>query len=412
MLRHQNFDISSADTRRLDKDQTPFFPQAIPANPIEFQTRPLNKSGAVGNDIRALAARTGGSVQQELNRIFGKVELEGLPDIVAALDSLLTSIFDSLIRQHPHVLDPSCSYLAESGQFKINREHFNLRVTQAVIEPDVLEIALLPVGRILNSEQYAGTNWKLTDSGQYRKVRISAPSETNYSPESIALVAEAVYGTGYRWVEETAKEVVSRETSSAGHELYRMLRELLSDSSLAEEVWFVAFAGGKGCYLLDREPTDRAITKLSAGMAGASDSPLSLATKLFTTVLTYAEAHSRHAIESNSCINISLEESAYSENKALFLQAEKVIFGSSDISIFPILSAEAGQMVAVFPTQHRAFLEPFLEVNKEAIGERFLLAKRRFKRLLAALREPRRALAYGKVGEFVGGVLKSIFMDP
>ena len=145
-------------------------------------------------------------------------------------------------------------------------------------------------------------------------------------------------------------------------------------------------------------------------MVGAS--PLSLVARIFTTILTYTEAHSRLAIEKLECVDVSLEKSCYTDSKTLFLEAEKVIFGSPDVSIFPIYAGDSGQLVAVFPTRHRVDLEPFLVSNQKAIAERFLLSRNRFKRLFTLLTKPRQVLAYGEAGEFVGGVLKSMFMEP
>ena len=360
--------------------------------------------------VEAIAARARVSVQQELSRAFGNADLNRLADIVEKLDSLLTISLDSLFRDHPEALAPGCIYLSKTMHFVLDREHFDLRISQAILEPYILEIALLSIERVVGPDGYLVQTAKLTESGQYRQVRISVPRGTGLSLTSIALLAEAVYGTGCRWLEEAVKDVASKEIAGVGHDLYRMIRELLPDSSLVANLWLVAFAGQRGCYLLDREPTDQAIAKLSMGMIGASASPLSLATKLFTTVLSYANSHSRYAVE--GCVDVSLDKSDYLDTNTLFLEAEKVIFGSSDVSIFPILATDSGQVFAVFPTRHRAVLEPFLELNKAAICERFLLSRSHFKHLLASLTQPRQAPSYGKAGEFLGGIFKAAFMEP
>jgi len=361
--------------------------------------------------IEAIATQARASVRQELSRTFASVDLDQLAEIAGKLDHLLANSLDLFFRSHPEVLAQGCSYSSRSTQFSLNQEHFVLRISQAILEPDVIEIALLSIERPAGVGGYVSFSEELAESGQYRHIRVFAPRETEFSLASIASLAEALYGTGYRWLEETAKDLANREVASAGHALYRLVRELLPEQSIVDDLWLVAFAGKNGCYLLDREPTDKAIARLSTEMASAGASPLGLMATFLTTILTYAESNSRAAIETMQCIDVSLDGSSYSDSRALFLRAEKVIFGSPEISIFPIYAADAGQLVAVFPARHRALLEPFLTLNRRPLIEQFVLSRSRFKRLLASLSQPRQALSYGKIGEFVGGLVKAVFME-
>jgi hypothetical protein len=344
----------------------------------------------------------------ELQELFGNPTVSDLPLVAETLEERLRSYLDELLFFHAALFLPEAVPGKDLRVLQVGDEEYAINIGEDIIQSEVLSVAIVP--RTLRAPQpnYRELIVNLHGVGRYQKIQIKLPVSLSIRSEPLGQLANTVFETGYEWLNRTTRTVVRQVQANLATALYDYLRILLPQRDVTAQVCFGAVTKSRGYYVIDETMIASAIDSVHGEAATVGVSPARLVAEFMSKVMPFETMHCKAAIISGDCIDVDLRKSKYSGPASLYRSAEIAILSSPSISIFPLVCEGQAYLVAVFPTDLKDLLKPVFTAHKSEFAALFNNAKSSLRRILAVLEEPRRRMAYGRIGEFVGGVLKGL----
>ena len=360
-------------------------------------------------DFQDILAALDISLIAELERNW---KLETLPDVALAaayLDSILRDKALQVLVRNGHLIWPNAQTFPDRDVLQIEDAIYEIRVAESILQFDILEIAVVPRGITEDAiASFRSESLTLEGGGRYKTIKWHIPNQiVMEQSRAFALVTE-IFGIGYRWFKEALLQMVSQHQKQLADDLYGLLRTLVPNTELMDGVWFAVGATEGGFYLLDVRATESAFNILGRSRAPLAEAPSRLLAEFVSALFPEEQTFASRAIrEKLSLLVADIPKGSYAEKLSMVSEAEMAIYGSNIAIVYPIVATGMPYLVAVFPKEKRDSLVPFLEQHKEVFAEKFLRSRDRLKHFIKSLTSPRRHLEVGKVGELIGGILKS-----
>lgn len=340
----------------------------------------------------------------ELRRTLEPLALVDLAAVTEAQDELLRLYLEETIIANCARIFAQAEWLSNDRRMLLNDAHYELIVRESVPLHDTIEVWLIqrdPGSRPTRPRPHH-LNWNT--AGKYAKALLYIAPEIKAEPNILAELVAAVFSTGYAWYHEQLHILLGDEKLTAKR-LYSFLRTIMPDERVLERVWLVSADADYGCYLVDERLATAALDRVRPKASELGKSAIRILSEFVTSTLPFELTHSRAAVSLNKCVDVNLDDSRYSREKALFMAGEIVLYGSPWISIFPILRSGNAFLLAVFPTADRMYLEPILSNHQQELSAEFEHFRSSLVRLLATLRAQRRGLLTSRIGELTGSIL-------
>ncbi len=293
----------------------------------------------------------------------------------------------------------------------LNGSHYELIVRESLPLHDTVEVWLIqrdPGSRLKRPRPHQ-LNWDT--AGKYAKALLYMAPEIKAQSDILGELVAAVFSTGYAWYQEQLHTLLGEDKVTAKR-LYSFLRTIIPDERVLERVWLVSADPDYGCYLVDERLATATLGRVRPKAVELGKSAIRILSEFVTSTLPFELTHSKAAIALNRCVDVNLDDSHYSREKALFMAGEIVLYGSPLISIFPILRSGNAYLLAVFPTADRPYLEPILFSHQQELSAEFEHFRSSLVRLLATLRAKRRGRLnspfWEAAGSAAGGFVKAL----
>ena len=213
----------------------------------------------------------------------------------------------------------------------------------------------------------------------------------------------------YRHLESLIKQSILTLASKPVTRMYDLIDTLFSQY-IAEKIWLYAIVDGEGIYVSDQRVFDRMLNAASRRNLNVPSSPLQLASQFSSVLVPYGESFTRQAISSGRPVSGDFRTPLYSATGIQI--AEMAIYETTTNIVQALVSEGKNLLAAGYPTSLRSEVEPVLSQNAHRFSD--ILAGNAIlnKEKKGALKRMSSSDGfYGKLGEFTGGVIKSL-IDP
>lgn len=225
---------------------------------------------------------------------------DSIPDIKVSEDYISTSTYTKLF--------------IDSDQFDLCIDKRDIR------RPQILAVTLLAKTPEPGKVEPDTSLFSIEGCGRYSSVEILIDPRLGHYADQVARIVETVVATVYSWLLEFIRIKFADLKNDLGKVLYSYLRRIFGamlKPDLVENIWLVIIDKDedKGCYILDSNAAETAITILTKREQETAISPARLFAEFIATVLPYESTHSRRAISEGVCVDIDLRTSNYLENR-------------------------------------------------------------------------------------------------
>jgi hypothetical protein len=346
----------------------------------------------------------------ELDKAYQGNSLPEVAIAAACLDSFLCTLILEMLGEYATFIWPDARVVGDRNILQIGDSTYEIRISEHILQYDVIEIGLARRGfAIVGSEEVRSEDLLLDGSGRYKKVTWSLPTSVRMERDRAFHLVGEILQIGYRWLRQKLLRTVSRHQKGLGDELYRLLRMLAPNEDLVDGVWFAVGAREGGFYLLDMQAADVALNVIDQSRAPLGEGSARLVAEfisaLFPEELTFAGKAVRDKIK---LIEADLPKANYAKSLSMVNDAEIAIYGSKVVVVYTIVSTGLPYLVAVFAQEKRDQLVPFFEQHSHTFAEIFLRSRDQLRWFIRSLMIPGRSLEVGKIGEFVGGLIKGL----
>lgn len=341
--------------------------------------------------------------------------LEIIPHIIqtaASIEGHLRCVLRDEIGICSPTVIPGAEYHVQTGEIRIGGCAYQARVGEDTRDSTILEVALV------GTENTAASKWKtkrflLPGHGRYRKAVMYLPSGVPVNCDFFAAITEAIFATGYFWLEERFRSVLSHPEVSIGVDLYSYLRPIVASDDLLNSLWFGCAIKGHGVYLLDPTVAMAALDIVSPRLPKARSGELQLVAEFLGCDIPAEKTFGTIATQADQCLDFNLQNAQYKEDLPLLVQVQIKIYGEAAISVFPIVSNRAGYLSASFPASKKGDLLPVLAQHRQELARRYVESGRTLKRLTELICGPKRRLdLVSLLGRFTGACMKEYSREP
>ncbi len=300
------------------------------------------------------------------------------------------------------------SYNIGYDRVEVEGATYLFRLGESTKEIGIMDVALVQIQPKLSLRQHKQMTVKLPGHGTFKKATICFPKQQSIDFELVSLITTTVFESGYSWFESKVTEVIRMSSNMLGQSLYNNLYPLIPDDKLRNSIWFGAGCKDACFFVIDSEPSKSALHILSKRRPLATN-PYLLLSELLGANMSVDKTFASLAVKAGKCCDFDLSNAKYKEEMPLMAQAEMEVLGPKSISIFPITKQKSSYLVAVFPTPYKKDLLQILKTRRSELESIFLRSHSKLPKIINAIRSISNTPSiYGKTGEFVGGVLKSI----
>lgn len=329
--------------------------------------------------------------------------------IAEKLDRELVRIVqDTFIEISPLCISNSQKVIGDIFSLIIDDKRFILIVQQALLNPSKIEIGIINRDFDLLITNNVEKSFQLLDCGRFTELIIHFPEsisqkvDTNFIKET----TEAIMATAYSWLETKVINLLG-ENYIVSQGIYDYLRTVFLNKSLVDEIWLFASFKDSGLYLIDRKIIEKVIKLLKPLSSKIGLSPIQILSEVLNKRLNFSDTGSFIVTQNNRTKNFELNKLDYSDNNTLFTHAEILIFGENAVTGIPIESEGNHKLVAGIPVKYKNDIEPIILAHRDQIRNEFRLINSRLARFSKSILNTKSNINIGKLGEFVGGIMKS-----
>ncbi|MCB1055440.1 MAG: hypothetical protein KDD11_07990 [Acidobacteria bacterium] len=344
---------------------------------------------------------------EDLDRLFQPFDLSSFSELAPVIEGFIEQYVNTAIRDHREVLASSAGLLGAGAFLEIGGVRIRTGVALDLWAPSVLEIVIVPdeepPARRPRSRKIA-----IEGVGRVREVRLLVAPELDIDTEQLELMVKTTLESGYSWLREKFRLALASEEDSMAGEVYSHLRAILPDQEVWERVWLWSYVDGEGAYLGDPKLSDAKLLDIRGHPLAAGKSPVELLVTALTTLSHLSDSFTQEAIKSGEPIDVDLRTALYGDDEPVYVVSERLLFGESALTIYPIVRSGRGLFLAGFPARLRSELIPIFDRHREELGQRFLVNRSKINRLLRKLAggQPERIPQLVELaGRFTRGIL-------
>jgi hypothetical protein len=342
------------------------------------------------------------------------MRVQSIPDIIRAsqlIEAFLRNYLKDVLSTHSSTVILGSSYNEKLKQLEIRGHTYEVRVGENIRNSRIIEVALVERSIQAIQSKTKPLRFQLPGHGRYKRADIWLPDQVELDQDWFAEATEAVFQTGYRWLEEQVGIVTSRPEVSVGIELYTYLRAVVNNEKLLENVWFGCSIKGRGVFLIDRTIATSGLSIISSQAAQTGESALRLIAEYLGCDIPAEKTFGTIAVGRNKCMDFELSCAKYREDLPLFLRVQMLVMKSNSITIFPIFRDDSDYLQCVFPAEKKHLLLAILSQHQEELAYRFARSRKHRLRLLKIIRAPKGSLHASAVGSFSGAFLGAIVKE-
>jgi hypothetical protein len=302
-------------------------------------------------------------------------------------------------------------YNEKSTELEIRGHSYEVRVGENIRNSGIIEVALVERPIELTKSKSKRKRFQLSGHGRYKRADIWLPDEAELDRVWFSEATDAVFQTGYRWLEERLRTVTSKPEMSVGIELYTYLRSIINNEKLLENIWFGCSIKGRGVFLIGPTIVMSGLNIISHYAAQTGESALQLIAEYLGCDIPAEKTFGTIAVGRNKCMDFELSDAKYREDLPLLLRVQMVVMKSKSITIFPIFRANSDYLQCVFPTEKKDVLFQILCQHKEKLSNLFGRLKKQRSQLLKIIRAPKGYVDASVIGSFVGGFVGGIIKE-
>ncbi len=319
------------------------------------------------------------------------------------IEDFLRNYLKGILSKHsPNVILGS-RYNEKLTELEIRGHTYEVRVGENIRNSEIIEVALVERSIEAIESKSKPNKFQLSGHGRYKSANIWLPDEVEFDREWFSEATDAVFQTGYRWLEEQVRIITSQPEVAVGIDLYAYLRSIINNEKLLDNIWFGCSIKGRGVFLLDPTIAMSGLNIISSHAAQTGDSALRLIAEYLGCDIPAEKTFGTIAVGQNKCMDFELSTAKYWEDLPLFLRAQAILMKSKSITVFPIFKGNSDYLQCVFPTEKKVVLLPILLQHREELSLRFARSRKHLIHLLKIIRAPKSSLDASAFGSFVGG---------
>jgi hypothetical protein len=284
------------------------------------------------------------------------------------LGLLLESILEE-IRLIAEQEEVSFTRIADD-QCNFDNSVYEVRLTGRDTKTHILLLTVLSVDGRSSPMARGAVPFTFESRGRYSEVRLKTPERMLAHRDALGKVASTVLEAGYRWLSEFVQMALNSLEDRTADELYSHLRQIFS-RKIVENIWLYAIIDEHGIYIPDRFARGVAESRAGKRSLTTSRSPLELMVDFSTKILDYEDLFSKTAVREDRTIVGEVGKAPYAAS-GIHL-AEEIIMELDLMVVQPLVKEGRTLLVAGYPTQLRAEVEPVLIRERERI--RIILEK-------------------------------------
>jgi hypothetical protein len=337
--------------------------------------------------------------------------LESISDvglISEKLDRQLVSVIqNTLLETSPLIISNTQKSNGDIFSLIIDDKRYTLLAQQQILNPSKIEIGILNRDFDLLVVQNVENKFPLESCGRFDELVIHYPNSLalKINFRIIKLITETIISTSYKWLEQKVLHLIgSNFIVSQG--IYDYLRVIFLKKELVENIWLYASYNNTGLYIIDKPVIEKSLNSFEPLSKKIGLNPLQILTEILEKRLDFNDTASSIVTTNDKTIDFELTKLDYSENNNLFTHAEIAIFGTNAVTGIPIEIEGNYRLVAGIPVNLKEEIEPILNAHREQLKIEYKLIYSRLARFSKSLSNTKTNVNMGKIGEFVGGMIK------
>ncbi|HYI13022.1 MAG TPA: hypothetical protein VEK57_28510 [Thermoanaerobaculia bacterium] len=327
------------------------------------------------------------TIVNELNQLYGSVQIRQLPEMVDAIDAFLPQYVASRLYANCGAVVVGCKTQTShpSSWLSAKGLDFEIIAGPRVGIYEELDVAFLRRDFPRQTAVISAAPVRVAEPGRYKAVAIEMSMGLGVRDDEAGRFVTEILASAYRWIAETIRKLVRREESDLVLEMYATFRAACIDDHLRDAVVFGAVSKGRSVYLVDSGFITHAMALAAAQSAAVLETPARIVAEILNSDIPYELSFSKDAIQSTRRI-FDLRRTKYEETKGPLLpRAEAIIIGSASVAAFPIVREGEGMLVAVAPVSMKQSLERTLTRLGPTLSERFTAHRGLIGRILERL---------------------------
>ncbi len=259
--------------------------------------------------------------------------------------------------------------------FEINNTIYSINISGDIIDTHNLIIALIDTQNIHGAKDKTQGYFQKDNIGKYKSFTIVISDGILYKKSRIVEAIKELYVISYAWLDDFLRRKISCLENDLSNELYRCIQRTFNASNqkdLIDKLWLAVVDPKQnlGYHIVGGEKTDKAFDVFVKNNKTVYSSG-ELLINFYTTSIGFEKMFSKTAIEEKKPIEFFLNKAIYKQEENAFFAAEKTLFKSDSLTLYPIVSEGKYFLLAGFESLYKEHIESILSESRKDLSEIF-----------------------------------------
>jgi hypothetical protein len=357
----------------------------------------------INNDFLSIIEEEKDFLIEQINNEYKNVTISNLPRVSENLELFLKGYLDFLLKKYSLRLFNLKS--SEQNIFLLmeNQEQlYTLKIESDILKHNTLCILLNPIGIRIAKKDINRFPIKIKSYGLIKQVVLYYPKNLEIKLDSINSLIINILETGYAWFKNKIENLVNNENISLSTNLYDYLKSFIILENIRKNLWFASITNEFGFRLIERNVALNLFEIIDNNSTVYGDSTNRFVSEMLSAKLPSEKLLMQKAIDNNEIINANISDSGYHKEGNIYSAAMSALYGTDTFTIHPILIDNNANVLLLYPTEHREFLEPIIEIHKNKLSK---ISKDSISIIHKTLTmfDLKNNVSTAKIGEFIGG---------
>jgi hypothetical protein len=333
------------------------------------------------------AEQTRSALIESLRACCGSPTLASSVSFVAAAEEVLKSFVTAHVRIYLAEISPV--RLAPSGSNALTDNRGDQYLVLGSEEPRshlefyITVLALNPVQPSDLKERSA----RIDPPSRFRAVRILVPASLESIGDDLLERAKFLMDAGYAWMVDSIVRMIDNDEVRVAEGLYDLCRDIFPEQILREQIWFATVGPIYGFRFITPEVLRAALKMITSQTLELPVDPIDVLAELISTRLPRELLLMDKAARVDSSMDVDIADAGYSKGASRYPFVLKSLYGSSSLTMLPMLRAANFAVLALFPAKNDIIRDRLTAHMEEFADRSIRLASRIVE--AASLFEPR-----------------------
>ncbi len=193
---------------------------------------------------------------------------------------------------------------------------------------------------------------RLRPPSRFREVWVLVPAVFESIQNALLERSKFIMDISYAWIADSIIRMVDSDQIRVAEGLYDISRDVFPEENLREQIWFATVGPVYGFRFMTPEVVRSALKMISSQTLEMPVDPIDLLAELISTRLPRQLLLMDKAARVDFSMDVDIADAGYSKGVSRYPFVLKSLYGSSSLTMLPLLRAANFAVLALFPAKN------------------------------------------------------------